>query len=107
MLLTPERSYERKLKEVILAYRLEKYLSKDEILTIYLNQIYLGAKAYGREAAAREYFGVNASQLSLAQGALLAGLPKAPSRYSPYGNPERARERQLYVLARLRDLRAD
>ncbi|SFJ03647.1 penicillin-binding protein 1A [Desulfomicrobium apsheronum] len=104
MLLTPERSYERKLKEVILAYRLEKYLSKDEILTIYLNQIYLGAKAYGVEAAAREYFGVNASQLSLAQGALLAGLPKAPSRYSPYGNPERARERQLYVLARLRDL---
>jgi len=56
------------------------------------------------EAAAREYFGVNASQLSLAQAALLAGLPKAPSRYSPYGNPERARERQLYVLARLRDL---
>ncbi|MBE1425349.1 penicillin-binding protein 1A [Desulfomicrobium macestii] len=104
MLLTPERSYERKLKEVILAYRLEKYLSKDEILTIYLNQIYLGAKAYGVEAAAREYFGVNASQLSLAQAALLAGLPKAPSRYSPYGNPERARERQLYVLARLRDL---
>lgn len=104
MLLTPERSYERKLKEVILAYRLEKYLSKDEILTIYLNQIYLGAKAYGVEAAAREYFGVNASQLTLAQAALLAGLPKAPSRYSPYGNPDRARERQLYVLARLRDL---
>lgn len=104
MLLTPERSYERKLKEVILAYRLEKYLTKDEILTIYLNQIYLGAKAYGVEAAAREYFGVNASQLTTAQAALLAGLPKAPSRYSPYGNPERARERQLYVLSRLRDL---
>ena len=104
MLLTPERSYERKLKEVILAYRLEKYLNKDEILTIYLNQIFLGAKAYGVEAAAREYFGVNASQLTTAQAALLAGLPKAPSRYSPYGNPERARERQLYVLTRLRDL---
>jgi penicillin-binding protein 1A len=104
MLLTPERSYERKLKEVILAYRLEKYLTKDEILTIYLNQIYLGAKAYGVEAAAREYFGVSASQLTTAQAALLAGLPKAPSRYSPYGNPERARERQLYVLSRLRDL---
>ncbi|MBU4524494.1 MAG: PBP1A family penicillin-binding protein [Desulfomicrobium sp.] len=104
MLLTPERSYERKLKEVILAYRLEKYLNKDEILTIYLNQIFLGAKAYGVEAAAREYFGVSASQLSTAQAALLAGLPKAPSRYSPYGNPERARERQLYVLTRLRDL---
>jgi penicillin-binding protein 1A len=104
MLLTPERSYERKLKEVILAYRLEKYLNKDEILTIYLNQIFLGAKAYGVEAAAREYFGVSASQLTTAQAALLAGLPKAPSRYSPYGNPERARERQLYVLTRLRDL---
>ena len=104
MLLTPERSYERKIKEIILAYRLEKYLTKDEILTIYLNQIYLGAKAYGVEAAAREYFGVSASQLTLAQAALLAGLPKAPSRYSPYGNPERARERQLYVLSRLRDL---
>lgn len=103
MLLTPERSYERKIKEIILAYRLEKYLTKDEILTIYLNQIYLGAKAYGVEAAAREYFGVNASQLTIAQAALLAGLPKAPSRYSPYGNPERARERQLYVLSRLRE----
>lgn len=104
MLLTPERSYERKLKEIILAYRLEKYLTKDEILTIYLNQIFLGARSYGVEAAAREYFGVNASQLTTAQAALLAGLPVAPSRYSPYGNPERARERQLYVLSRLRDL---
>ena len=104
MLLTPERSYERKIKEIILAYRLEKYLNKDEILTIYLNQIFLGSKAYGVEAASREYFGISASQLSLAQAALLAGLPKAPSRYSPYGNPERARERQLYVLSRLRDL---
>lgn len=104
MLLTPERSYERKIKEIILAYRLEKYLNKDEILTIYLNQIFLGSKAYGVEAASREYFGISASQLSLAQAALLAGLPKAPSRYSPYGNPERARERQLYVLTRLRDL---
>lgn len=105
MLLTPERSYERKLKEVILAYRLERYLSKDEILTIYLNQIFLGAKAYGVEAAAREYFGIPASDLSTAQAALLAGLPKAPSLYSPYRNPERARERQLYVLDRLREQR--
>jgi len=104
MLLSPEKSYERKIKEIILAYRLEKYLNKDEILTIYLNQIYLGAKAYGVEAAAREYFGVSASQLTVAQSALLAGLPKAPSRYSPYGNPERARERQLYVLSRLKEL---
>lgn len=104
MLLTPERTYERKLKEMILAYRLEKYLTKDEILTIYLNQIFFGARAYGVEAAAREYFGVSASQLTTAQAALLAGLPVAPSRYSPYGNPERARERQLYVLSRLRGL---
>ena len=104
MLLTPERSYERKLKEVILAYRLEKYLTKDEILTIYLNQIFLGSRAYGVEAAAREYFGVSASQLTTAQAAVLAGLPVAPSRNSPYSSPDRARERQLYVLNRLRDL---
>lgn len=103
MLLSPERSYERKIKEIILAYRLERYLSKDEILTIYLNEIYLGAKAYGVEAAAREYFGVSASQLTIAQSALLAGLPKAPSRYSPYANPDKARERQLYVLGQMRD----
>ena len=104
MLLTPERSYERKLKEIILAYRLEKYLTKDEILTIYLNEIFLGARSYGVEAAAREYFGVSASQLSIAQAAVLAGLPVAPSRYSPFSSPERARERQLYVLSRLKDL---
>lgn len=101
MLLTPERSYERKIKEIILAYRLERHLHKDEILTIYLNQIYLGSKAYGVEAAAREYFGVHASELSIAQSALLAGLPKAPSKYSPYASPEKARERQLYVLGQM------
>ena len=104
MLLTPERSYERKLKEIILAYRLERYLTKDEILTIYLNEIFLGSRAYGVEAAAREYFGINASELTTAQAALLAGLPVAPTRYSPYNSPQRARDRQLYVLARLRDL---
>lgn len=104
MLLTPERSYERKLKEIILAYRLEKYLTKDEILTIYLNQIFLGSRAYGVEAAAREYFGISASQLSIAQAAVLAGLPVAPSRNSPYSSPEKARERQLYVLSRLKEL---
>jgi penicillin-binding protein 1A len=104
MLLSPERSFERKLKEIILAYRLERFLSKDEILTIYLNQIYLGAGAYGVEAAAREYFGVHASELTLAQAAMLAGLPKAPSRYSPLAAPERALERQRYVLGRLVEL---
>ncbi|MEJ5243520.1 MAG: PBP1A family penicillin-binding protein [Desulfomicrobiaceae bacterium] len=104
MLLSPERSFERKLKEMILAYRLERFLSKDEILTIYLNQIYLGAGVYGVEAAAREYFGVHASELTLAQAAMLAGLPKAPSRYSPLIAPERAQERQAYVLGRLVEL---
>lgn len=104
MLLSPERSFERKIKEMILAYRLERFLSKDEILTVYLNQIYLGGRAYGVEAAARDYFGVPAKDLSLAQAALLAGLPKAPGKYSPLVSPERARERQLYVLGRLLEL---
>ena len=75
LLLTPERSYERKIKEAILAYRLEHYLSKDEILTIYLNQTFLGANAYGVEAAARTYFGKNAKDLTLAECAIIAGLP--------------------------------
>ncbi|GAU08673.1 penicillin-binding protein 1A [Desulfoplanes formicivorans] len=104
LLLTPERSYARKVKEAILAYRLEKYLTKDEILTIYLNQIYMGSGAYGVEAAAREYFATHASDLTLAQAALLAGLPKAPSRYSPLNHPAKAIKRQHYVLNRLRDL---
>ncbi|MBT8763483.1 PBP1A family penicillin-binding protein [Desulfohalobiaceae bacterium Ax17] len=104
MLLSPERSYTRKLKEAILAYRLEKYLTKDEILTIYLNQIYMGAGAYGIEAAAREYFGKHASELNLAEAALLAGLPKAPSRYNPYKNFNSAKKRQEYVLNRLKEL---
>jgi penicillin-binding protein 1A len=101
LLLSSERSYERKLKEAILAYRLEKYLSKDEILTIYLNQIYFGAGAYGIEAAARTYFGKHAKDLTLAEAALLAGLPKAPSDYNPYEHPEKAEQRQRYVLDRM------
>jgi penicillin-binding protein 1A len=104
LLLTPERSYERKLKEAILAYRLEKNLDKDEILTIYLNEIYLGHGAYGVEAAARIYFGKHVDQLSLAEASLLAGLPKAPSLYDPYKNIELAQSRQKYVLDRLLDL---
>ncbi len=104
LLLTPERSYTRKMKEAILAYRLENHLTKDEILTIYLNQIFLGAGAYGVEAAARDYFGKHASELTLAQSALIAALPKAPSRLNPYRNPQGARHRQAYVLSRLRDL---
>lgn len=101
LLLTPERSYERKLKEVYLALQLERELTKDEILYLYLNQIYLGSGAYGVQAAAREYFGKNVSDLTLAEAALLAGLPQAPSRYSPRQSMERAKARQRYVLRQM------
>lgn len=99
--LTPERSYSRKIKEAILAYRIDRYFKKDEILHLYLNQIYLGNSAHGVEAAARQYFGKNASSLTLAESALLAGLPSAPSRYSPNRHPDRAKNRQIYVLNRM------
>jgi penicillin-binding protein 1A len=102
LLLSPERSYERKLKEILLALRLETKLSKDDILYLYLNQIYFGAGAYGVAAAAREFFDADVADLSLAQAALLAGLPQAPSRYDPQRNPEAARGRQRYVLDRMR-----
>ena len=98
LLLTPEKSFERKIKEAMLAYQLENYLTKDEILTIYLNQIYLGSKAYGVEAAAREYFGKHVKDLTLAESAIVAGLPQAPSRYNPYSDPVAAKARQKYVL---------
>ena len=101
LLLSPERSFSRKLKEAILAYRIEKHLSKQEILFLYLNQIYLGHGAYGVQAAAQNYFGKNVEELNLAECATLAGLPQAPSRYSPYSHPERAKERQVYVLNRM------
>lgn len=99
--LTPERSYRRKIKEAILAYRIDKTFSKEEILFLYLNQIYLGHGAYGVEAAAENYFGRSVSELSLAECAILAGLPQAPSRYSPFRYPERAKQRQIYVLNRM------
>jgi penicillin-binding protein 1A len=101
LLLSPERSFTRKLKEAILAYRIEKHLSKQEILFLYLNQIYLGHGAYGVQAAAQNYFGKNVEELNLAECATLAGLPQAPSRYSPFSHPERAKERQVYVLNRM------
>jgi penicillin-binding protein 1A len=104
LLLTPKRSYERKLKEAILAYRLENNLEKNEILTIYLNEIYLGSGAYGVEAASRVYFGKHAHELNLAEASLLAGLPKAPSLYNPYKNMDLALARQRYVLEQLLDL---
>lgn len=102
-LLTPERSYERKIKEALLAYQIDKAFSKDEILYLYLNQIYLGHGAYGVEAAAQNYFGKSVEDLSLAECALMAGLPQAPSRYSPFYYPERANQRQIYVLNRMAD----
>lgn len=99
--LSPERTYERKIKEAILAWRIEKSFSKDEILYLYLNQIYLGHGAYGVEAAAENYFGKHAKEMNLAECSILAGLPQAPSRYSPFRFPDRARQRQKYVLIRM------
>lgn len=101
LLLTPEKSFERKIKEAILAYRIDKSLTKDQILHIYLNQIYLGNGAYGVETAAQAYFGKHVQELNLAECALLAGLPRAPSRYSPIKHPHRAKARQLYALNRM------
>jgi len=100
-LLTPERSYTRKIKEAILAYRISKAFSKDEILFLYLNQIYLGHGAYGIEAASENYFGKPVTDLNLAECAMLAGLPQAPTKYSPFRYPEKAKQRQIYVLNRM------
>ena len=101
LLLTPEKTYLRKFKEAILAWRIDTLLSKDDILHIYLNQIYLGSGAYGVEAAAQVYFGKRAKNLNLGEAAILAGLPQAPSRYSPHKNLKAARSRQRYVLNRM------
>lgn len=96
-------TYERKIREMIVAARLERILSKPEILGLYLNAIYLGRGAYGIEMAARSYFGKSVGQLSLTEAALLAGMPKGPNYYSPDKYPDRARERRAYVLARMKD----
>ncbi len=104
LLLTPEKTWMRKLKEAVLAYRIDHSLSKDEILYLYLNQIYFGAGAYGVEAAARAYFDKHVGELSLAEAALLAGLPKAPSRFSPIQNFSVAKDRQEYVLKRMAEV---
>jgi penicillin-binding protein 1A len=101
--LSPEKSYMRKIKEALLAYKIDKYLTKEEIITLYLNHIYLGHGTYGIEAASQGYFGKSARDLSLAEAALLAGLPKAPSSYSPYLHPDRAYQRQAYVLSRMQE----
>jgi len=102
--LTKEKKFTRKFAEVLLAFKIEHNLSKDQILELYINQIYLGQRTYGFAAAAQTYFGKSLEQLSLAEMAMLAGLPKAPSRYNPIINPKRAQLRQQYVLHRMREL---
>ena len=101
MFLTSERTVSRKLKEAILAWRLEDKLTKDQILEIYLNQIYLGNRAYGFAAAAQTYFGKPLDQITAAEAAMLAGLPKAPGTNNPVANPRRAVARQQYVIQRM------
>ncbi len=100
LLLTPEKTYSRKVREAILSFQLERYLDKQQLLYIYLNQIYLGTSAYGVEAAARTYFGKYAHELSIAESAMLASLPKAPSR-NPYREPEYSKQRKEWVLGRM------
>jgi len=103
MFLTPEKSFTRKLKEVVLARRLEKELSKDDILELYLNKVYFGHGAYGAEMAARTYFGKHVGDLGLPECAMIAGLVRSPGRYSPYNDPERAKQRRAVVLVRMVD----
>ncbi|MCX7960346.1 MAG: penicillin-binding protein 1A [Burkholderiales bacterium] len=102
--LTSEKTLTRKLYEALLAFKIENNLSKDQILELYVNQIYLGQRAYGFAAAAQIYFGKPLDRLTLAEAAVLAGLPKAPSAYNPVANPQRARQRQQYVLRRMKEL---
>jgi penicillin-binding protein 1A len=104
LFLTPDKSLDRKLKEAVLALELERRYPKDRILEMYLNQIYFGHGAFGVEAAARTYFGKSVRELSLAESAVLAGLPKAPATYSPFDKPDAARRRRNTVLARMADV---
>ena len=102
--LSSEKTLTRKLYEALLAFKIEHSLSKQQILELYVNQIYLGQRAYGFGAASQIYFGKSLNQLSLAESTLLAGLPKAPSLYNPVANPQRAKQRQQYVLRRMNEL---
>jgi len=102
--LSSEKTLTRKLYEALLAFKIENNLTKDQILELYINQIYLGQRAYGFAAAAQIYFGKSLERLSLAEAAILAGLPKAPSAYNPVANPQRAKQRQQYVLRRMKEL---
>jgi len=102
--LSSEKTVTRKLYEALLAYKIESELTKEQILELYVNQIYLGQRAYGFAAASQIYFGKPLGKLSVAEAAMLAGLPKAPSAYNPVANPKRAKQRQQYVLRRMREL---
>jgi len=102
--LTSEKTYTRKFYEILLSFKIENNLSKDQIFELYINQIFLGQRAYGFAAAAKIYYGKDLNDISLAEAAMLAGLPKAPSTFNPVVNPKRARDRQLYVLKRMFDL---
>ncbi|PRE63918.1 penicillin-binding protein 1A [Burkholderia multivorans] len=102
--LSSEKTYTRKIYEMLLAYKIEKALTKDQILELYMNQIYLGQRAYGFAAAARVYFGKDLKDITLAEAAMLAGLPKAPSAYNPVVNPKRAKVRQEYILKRMLEI---
>jgi penicillin-binding protein 1A len=102
--LSSEKTLTRKLYEALLAFKIEHSLSKEQILELYVNQIYLGQRAYGFAAASHTYYGKALNQLSLAETAMLAGLPKAPSLYNPIANPQRAKQRQQYVLRRMTEL---
>ncbi len=102
--LSSEQTIKRKLYEVLLAWKIEKTLTKDQILELYMNQIYLGQRAYGFASAAQIYFGKKLSEITVAEAAMLAGLPKAPSANNPVVNPKRAKGRQQYILQRMHDL---
>ncbi len=99
--LSSERSFSRKANEILLALQIERELTKDEILELYINKIYLGNRAYGIEAASQVYYGKSISDISLAEMAMIAGLPKAPSRFNPIANPERSMERRNWILGRM------
>ena len=101
--LSAEKTYTRKIYEILLTFKLEHLLSKDQILEIYMNQIFLGNRAYGFAAASEAYFGKPLKDINIAEAAMLAGLPKAPSAYNPIVNPKRARARQLYIIERMED----
>lgn len=101
--LSSDKNYTRKFYEILLSYKIEKNLTKNQILEVYINQIFLGRHSYGFAVAAQTYYGKTLDQLTEAEAAMLAGLPKAPSKYNPFVNPQRAQQRQRYILARMKE----